>query len=180
MKEGKGLKMLTRNKLLTRFPISLAQIKSGNNLYKLKTEIRQILYLLYHLNKITKRLQQFYQVIIIMQENLNLIRCPKMFRFHLDQPKDVDDTLKHETEFIIKINESLAENQIKDKIDQLLLKHKHGNNFREHKKQSQKFGTQETATNKPQKFVFSFSQQRLDLRSSKKHVALQSLPSYYK
>ena len=67
-----------------------------------------------------------------------------MFCFHLDQPKDVDDTLKHETEFIIKSNESLAENQIKNKIDQLLLKHKHENNFHEHKKQSQKFGTQGT------------------------------------
>ena len=101
-------------------------------------------HLLYHLNKITKRLQQFNQVIIIMEENMILIRGPKMFCFHLDQPKDVDDTLKHETEFIIKSNESLAENQIKNKIDQLFLKHKHGNNFHEHKKQSQKFGTQGT------------------------------------
>ena len=115
-----------------------------------------------------------------MEENMILIRGPKMFCFHLDQPKDVDDTLKQETEFIINSNESLAENQTKNKIDQLLLKHKHGNNFHEHKKQSQKFGSQGTATNKPQKFVFSFSQQRLDLRSSKKHVALQSLPTYYK
>ena len=32
--EGKGLKILTRNKLLTRLPILLAQIKAGNNSYK--------------------------------------------------------------------------------------------------------------------------------------------------
>ena len=37
VKEGTGLKILTPNKLLTRLPISLAQIKSGNNSYKLKT-----------------------------------------------------------------------------------------------------------------------------------------------
>ena len=38
-----GLKILTPNKLLTRIPILLAQIKTGNNSYKLKNEIRQIL-----------------------------------------------------------------------------------------------------------------------------------------
>ena len=54
VKEGKGLKVLTPNKLLTR-PILLEQIKAGNNSYKLKNEIRKILYLLYQHNKITKR-----------------------------------------------------------------------------------------------------------------------------
>ena len=43
-KEGKGLKSLTPKKLLTRPPILLAQIKAGNNSYKLKNEIRKILY----------------------------------------------------------------------------------------------------------------------------------------
>ena len=51
---GTGLKILIPNKLLTRLPILLAQIKSGNNSYKLKNKIRQILYLLYQHNKITK------------------------------------------------------------------------------------------------------------------------------
>ena len=54
VKEGKGLKVLTPNKLLTR-PILLEQIKAGNNSHKLKNEIRKILYLLYQHNKITKR-----------------------------------------------------------------------------------------------------------------------------
>ena len=54
VKEGKGLKMLTQNKLLTRLPILLAQTKTDNYLDKLKNEIRQILYLLYQHNKITK------------------------------------------------------------------------------------------------------------------------------
>ena len=47
VKEGKRLKNLTPNKLLTRLPILLAQIKAGNNSHKLKNEIRQILYLLH-------------------------------------------------------------------------------------------------------------------------------------
>ena len=54
VKEGKRLKMLTPNKLLTRFLTLLAQIKAGNNSYKLENEIRQILYLLYQHNKITE------------------------------------------------------------------------------------------------------------------------------
>ena len=55
VKEGKGLIILTPNKLLSRLPISLAQIKAGNNPKKLNSEIRQILYLLYQHNKITKK-----------------------------------------------------------------------------------------------------------------------------
>ena len=55
VREGKGLKILTPKKLLTRLPILLAQIKVGNNSYKLKDEIRQILYLLYQHKKSTKK-----------------------------------------------------------------------------------------------------------------------------
>ena len=51
--EGKGLKILTPNKLLTKRPILLAQIKSGKNSYRLKTEITKILYLLYQHNEHT-------------------------------------------------------------------------------------------------------------------------------
>ena len=50
------LKMLTSNKLLTRLPILSAQIKAGNNSYKLKNEIREILYLLYQHNKTTNNM----------------------------------------------------------------------------------------------------------------------------
>ena len=55
VKEKKELKTLTPKKLLTRLLILLAQIKTGSNLYKLKNEIKQILYLLYPHNKITKK-----------------------------------------------------------------------------------------------------------------------------
>ena len=54
--EEKRVKMLTPNKLLTRLPILLAQIKTGKNSNKLeKNGIRQILHLLYRHNKITKK-----------------------------------------------------------------------------------------------------------------------------
>ena len=48
VKKEKGLnKIFTPNKLFTRLPLLLAQVKAGNNSYKLKNEIRQVLYLLY-------------------------------------------------------------------------------------------------------------------------------------
>ena len=50
----KGLKILTPNQMLSRLPISLAQLKAGNNSEKLKNEIRQILYSLYRSKKLTK------------------------------------------------------------------------------------------------------------------------------
>ena len=50
--------------MLTRLPILLAQIKAGNNSYKLKNKIRKILYYVYTIlyytmyqhNRITKKL----------------------------------------------------------------------------------------------------------------------------
>ena len=36
LKEGKGIKILTRNKLLIRLPTLLEEIKAENNLHKLK------------------------------------------------------------------------------------------------------------------------------------------------
>ena len=55
-KEGLGLKILTPNQMLGRLPISLAQLKAGNNSEKLKNEIRQLLYSLYRSKKLTKQL----------------------------------------------------------------------------------------------------------------------------
>ena len=54
--EGKGLKILTPNQMLSRLPISLAQLKAGNNSEKLKNEIRQLLYSLNRSKKLTKQL----------------------------------------------------------------------------------------------------------------------------
>ena len=40
--------------MFSRLPISLAQLKAGNNSEKLKNEIRQLLYSLYRSKKLTK------------------------------------------------------------------------------------------------------------------------------
>ena len=75
------------------------------------------------------------QVITIMEENMIVIRDPKTFYFYFDWPKEVNENLKHEIEFIIKSNESLAENKTKNETEQLLFKYKHGNNIHEQQKQ---------------------------------------------
>ena len=42
--------------MLNRLPITLAQLKAGNNSEKLKNEIRQLLYSLYRPKNLTKQL----------------------------------------------------------------------------------------------------------------------------
>ena len=54
--KGSGLKILTPNQMLSRLPITLAQLKAGNNSEKLKNEIRKLLYSLYRSEKLTKQL----------------------------------------------------------------------------------------------------------------------------
>ena len=54
VKEGKVLNILSPSKLWTGLPILLAKLKAGNNSYKPKNKIIQILHLLYRHNKITK------------------------------------------------------------------------------------------------------------------------------
>ena len=51
---GEGLKILTPQQMFTRLPILLAQIKEGNNSRELSNKIRQLLYSLYRLKKISK------------------------------------------------------------------------------------------------------------------------------
>ena len=54
--EGSGLNILTPNRMLSKLPVSSAQLKAGNNSEKLKNEIRQILYSLNRLKKLTKNI----------------------------------------------------------------------------------------------------------------------------
>ena len=42
--------------MLSRLPITLAQLKAGNNSEKLKNEIRQLLYSLYRSTNLTKNI----------------------------------------------------------------------------------------------------------------------------
>ena len=59
--QGQGSKILTPNQILIRLPISLAQLKAGNNSKKLKNEIRQLLYSLYRSKKLTKNV---YKILV--------------------------------------------------------------------------------------------------------------------
>lgn len=77
---GSGVKILTLNKMLTRLPVLLAQVQVADNSYKVKNEIRQILYLLYQHNS-QNILQQLNQIIIMMEliiinKKLHIIMLP--------------------------------------------------------------------------------------------------------
>ena len=68
-----------------------------------------------------------------------VIKDTRTFSFNFDCPKYVDDNSKHEIKFIMKSNESSAENKIKCEIEQLLLKFKHGDNIYEQGKHQKKW-----------------------------------------
>ena len=53
--KGKGLKILTPDQIFSKLPITLAQLKAGNNSEKLKNEIRQLLYSPYRSKNMTKQ-----------------------------------------------------------------------------------------------------------------------------
>ena len=53
---GQGLRILTLSQMLCRLPISLGQLKAGNNSEKLKNKISQLLYSLYRSKKLTSKL----------------------------------------------------------------------------------------------------------------------------
>ena len=54
-KQGKGRKILTLKPMLQRLLIALAQIKAGNNSEILLNGIREIVYSLYQIKKITRK-----------------------------------------------------------------------------------------------------------------------------
>ena len=56
IQSGQGLKILTPTQMLSRLPISLAQLKAGNHSEKLKNEIRHLLYFLYTSKKLSKNI----------------------------------------------------------------------------------------------------------------------------
>ena len=132
---GARLKFVTTDKLLIRLPKLLAQTKPGNNSYKLKTEIREIVYLFYQHNEITKRFIIFCSSHFNNGRKYNCDKRSQNFIFWYDWPKDVDENLKHKAEFIIKSNKALAKKKAKNEIEQLLSKCKHGNNIHENRKQ---------------------------------------------
>ena len=84
-----------------------------------------------------------------MEENMILIKDPKIFCFNFYLPKDVDQNLQQEIKFIKKTNEFLAENEIKNEIEQLLLDIKMETIFMK---------TENSKTNELHKFVLKFSE----------------------
>ena len=54
--QGLGLKILTPDQMLSRLPISLAQLKTGSNSEKLKNQISQLLYSLYRSKGLTRNI----------------------------------------------------------------------------------------------------------------------------
>ena len=70
-----------------------------------------------------------------------MIKSAKTFNFVFYWPKHVGENLKHETEFITKSNESLADNKVKSENEQLLLNYKHGNNIHKQRKQQNEWVT---------------------------------------
>ena len=54
--KGSGVKVYTPSQLITRLPILMGQLKAGNNSIDLINEIRQIIYLLYRNNMISKHI----------------------------------------------------------------------------------------------------------------------------
>ena len=63
-KKGQGIKILTRNQMLSGLPISLAQLKARNSSEKLKIVIRQLFYSLYRSKRIAKILYKILNDII--------------------------------------------------------------------------------------------------------------------
>ena len=54
--QRKDIKILTPNQMLSRLPITLAQLKAGNNSEKPKNKIRQLLYSFYRSKNMTKQM----------------------------------------------------------------------------------------------------------------------------
>ena len=59
--QGQGLKIIALNQMLSRLPVSLAQLKAENDSKKLIKEIRQLLYSLYRSKKLTKSI---YKILV--------------------------------------------------------------------------------------------------------------------
>ena len=72
---GTGLKVLTPKQMLPRLPIALTQVKAGNNSESLLNKIRHIVYSLYQLKQINKKI--YNNIIKSIQWNCTQI-CIKM------------------------------------------------------------------------------------------------------
>ena len=123
--EGKGLNILKPNQVLSILPISLAQLKAGNNSEKLKNEIRKLLP--NNKNIVLVNLSIYYP-----WKNINSEYNNNKFKISAPTCNDEFDLLdgsysiygiQDYSEFIIKNNEALAENS---PVQFILIKSKTG------------------------------------------------------
>ena len=70
-----------------------------------------------------------------------VILDPDYLPDYLSVSYDNDDNLKNEIQFIIKSNEYLAKNKVKNEAEQLSLKYKRGNDIHEYGKQQNQWTT---------------------------------------
>ena len=80
--------------MLSRLPISLAQLNTGNNSEKLKNEIRQLLYSLYRSKKLTKNIYKAL-VDIVQKMETNFMSTEnsgtsELHRFKLDLTDEIN------------------------------------------------------------------------------------------
>ena len=106
-------------------------------------------------------------VVYIDNNKLSIITMPKTIRFNL--AKRMDNSLKQEIDFVIKRNGFLAEERIKTRLTNYCLDIRVETIF---------MNTENSKTSEPHKFALSLPK-RLDLKSSDKYVALQSVSIYY-
>ena len=90
IKWRQGLKILTLNQMLSRLPVSLTQLKAGNNSEKLKNEIRQLFFSLYRSQNLLKQLYKCLIDTILNMESIFMnsenSKTSESRRFNLDLP----------------------------------------------------------------------------------------------
>ena len=90
--EGQGLKVLTSSQLLSKLPISLAQLRAGNNSGKPKNEIRQLLHSLNCSNKLTKTIySSLKKATVFMNTDYSKSTEPHRFRLTLADKLNLKD-----------------------------------------------------------------------------------------
>ena len=84
-KKGQALKFLRPNQMLSRLPITLAELKAGSNSQKLKNEIRQLLYSLYRSkNSQNNSIKVYLALFKTLKQSLRTLKAVKKAN-HTDQ-----------------------------------------------------------------------------------------------
>ena len=101
IQEGQGLKILTPDRMLGKLPISLAQLKAGNDSEKQKNEIRQLLCSLHRSKHLTKTIYEYLtntiqnMKTIFMNTENSRINEPHRFSLALPNKRNFKDPNKN-------------------------------------------------------------------------------------